>query len=75
MPGDVVHSKQVASVGAIQNFGGYFGGAFAPLLTGIIADATGSYAPSFIIGGVIAALAAVAYGVLVRKPLPQRVDA
>jgi len=72
MPGDVVHSKQVASVGAIQNFGGYFGGAFAPLLTGIIADATGSYAPSFIIGGIIAALAAVAYTVLVRKPLNQQ---
>lgn len=69
MPGDIVNSSQVASVGAIQNFGGYFGGAFAPLLTGIIADATGSYAPSFIIGGVIAALAAVAYTVLVRKPM------
>jgi MFS family permease len=69
MPGDIVNSSQVASAGAIQNFGGYFGGAFAPLLTGVIADATGSYAPSFIIGGVIAALAAVAYTVLVRRPM------
>lgn len=69
MPGDIVNASQVASVGAIQNFGGYFGGAFAPLLTGIIADATGSYAPSFIIGGIIAALAAVAYTVLVRRPM------
>jgi MFS family permease len=69
MPGDIVDNSQVASVGAIQNFGGYFGGAFAPLLTGIIADATGSYAPSFVIGGIIAALAAVAYTVLVRTPI------
>jgi MFS family permease len=69
MPGDIVNTSQVASVGAIQNFGGYFGGAFAPLLTGIIADATGSYAPSFFIGGIIAALAAVAYTVLVRRPM------
>ncbi|MCU1574516.1 MAG: transporter [Micrococcaceae bacterium] len=70
MPGDVVQNAQVASVGAIQNFGGYFGGAFAPLLTGVIADATGSYTLSFVIGGIIAALAAVAYTVLVRRPIP-----
>jgi len=69
MPGDVVARRQIASVGAIQNFGGYFGGAFAPLLTGVIYDATGSYTPSFVIGGIIAALAAVAYTVLVRKPI------
>jgi MFS family permease len=72
MPGDIVDNSQVASVGAIQNFGGYFGGAFAPLLTGVIADATGSYAPSFVIGGIIAALAAVAYTVLVRGPIKDK---
>ncbi len=69
MPGDIVPRSQIASVGAIQNFGGYFGGAFAPLLTGVIYDATGSYTPSFVIGGIIASLAAVAYTVLVRKPI------
>lgn len=69
MPGDIVDQSQVASVGAIQNFGGYFGGAFAPLVTGIIADRTGSYTPSFVIGGVIAAMAAVVYTVLVREPI------
>lgn len=75
MPGDIVDNSQVASVGAIQNFGGYFGGAFAPLLTGVIADATGSYAPSFVIGGIIAALAAVAYTVLVREPIRDKAAA
>jgi len=69
MPGDIVDRTQIASVGAIQNFGGYFGGAFAPLLTGIIADATGSYTISFVIAGLIASLAAVAYTTLVRSPL------
>lgn len=69
MPGDIVDSSQVASVGAIQNFGGYFGGSLAPLLTGIIADATGSYTTSFVIAGIIAALAAVAYTALVRMPI------
>ncbi|MBT1004141.1 MFS transporter [Paenarthrobacter sp. DKR-5] len=69
MPGDIVDTKQVASVGAIMNFGGYFGGAFSPLIAGMIADATGSYTPSFVLGGVIAALAAVAYVALVRRPI------
>jgi MFS family permease len=69
MPGDIVDGSQVASVGAIQNFGGYFGGALSPLLTGIIADATGSYTLSFLIAGVIASLAALAYTGLVRRPL------
>ncbi|HEY8294186.1 MAG TPA: MFS transporter, partial [Micrococcaceae bacterium] len=69
MPSDIVDTRQVASAGAIMNFGGYFGGAFSPLIAGMIADATGSYTPSFVLGGIIAALAAVAYVVLVRKPL------
>jgi len=68
MPGDIANNSQVATVGAIQNFGGYFGGAFAPLLTGWIYDHYDTYTPSLIIGGVIAAMAAVVYGTLVRKP-------
>ncbi len=67
--GDIVDSSQVASAGAIQNFGGYFGGAFSPVLTGMIADRTGSYTLSFVIGGIIASLSAVVYTVLVRRPI------
>jgi len=69
MPGDVVPQRLVGSVGAIQNFGGYFGGAFSPLVAGLIVDATGSYALAFYSGGVIAALAAVCYWFIVRKPV------
>lgn len=68
MPGDIANNSQVASVGAIQNFGGYFGGAFAPLLTGWIYETYGTYTPALVIGGIIAALAAVVYGTLVRTP-------
>ncbi len=69
MPGDIVDTTQVASLGAIQNFGGYFGGAFSPLVAGVIVDRSGSYSLAFISGGIIAALAAVVYTVLVREPL------
>ncbi|WP_034578944.1 MFS transporter [Carnimonas nigrificans] len=69
LAGDVIGSRKVSSLGAVQNFGGYFGGAFAPLVTGIIVDATGSFTIPIIVGGVIAACAALAYGGLVRKPI------
>ena len=33
-----------ASVASIQNFGSYIGGAVSPLATGMVVDATGSFA-------------------------------
>jgi len=69
MPGDVAPQRLVGSVGAIQNFGGYFGGAFSPLVAGLIVDATGSYSLAFYSGGAIAALAAVCYWFIVRTPI------
>lgn len=69
LPGDIVGAGQVASLGAIQNFGGYVGGALAPLVTGQIADRTGSYSAALVLGGGITALAAAAYGALLRKPI------
>lgn len=69
MASDVISRNKVSSLGAIQNFGGYFGGAFAPLVTGIIVDTTGSFTVPLVVGGVISACAAIAYAVLVRKPI------
>lgn len=66
---DIVPDTHAARFGGIMNFGGYFGGALAPILTGVIVDRTGSYAPSFIVAGIIAALGAVFYGLLVRRPI------
>jgi MFS family permease len=62
-------SNCTASIGAIQNFGGYFGGALAPIITGRIVQATGSFAPALWVGAVVALVAAVLYAVLVGKPV------
>ncbi len=66
---DLVPDSHAAQFGSIMNFGGYFGGALAPALTGIIADRTGSYSPSFILAGAIAALGAVFFATMIRKPI------
>jgi len=44
----------VASLGSIQNFGGYFGGSFAPFITGIVVDKTHSFINAFLISAGIA---------------------
>lgn len=69
LPGDVAPRSMVGSVGGIQNFGGYFAGSLSPLVTGMIADSTGSYALAFVSGGVIAACAALCYWFIVNKPI------
>jgi sugar phosphate permease len=66
----VAPSNYVASLGAIQNFGGYFGGSFAPVVTGFVVQSTGSFAPALIIGAVVAFASALVYLVLVREPIP-----
>ncbi|WP_144157471.1 MFS transporter [Paraburkholderia sp. BCC1885] len=66
---DIAPSSMVASVSAIQNFGGYFGGAFSPVVAGFVVDHTGSYALAFISGGVIAGCAALFYWFMARQPI------
>lgn len=61
-----VPRRLVASLASIQNFGGYFGGAFAPLVTGIVVDRTHSFTGAFVISAVVAVLAAVVYAFAVR---------
>lgn len=58
-----------ASLGSLQNFGGYFGGAFAPLITGIIVDQTGSFVLALLAASGIAIVAALSYAFLVGKPV------
>ncbi|WP_109484242.1 MFS transporter [Paraburkholderia sp. C35] len=64
---DIAPSSMVASVSAIQNFGGYFGGAFSPVAAGFIVDRTGSYSLAFVIGGAIAGCAALFYWFMARQ--------
>jgi MFS family permease len=50
-----------ASLGGLQNFGGYLGGAMAPAVTGYVVQATGSFTPALLTGAVIALVAALMY--------------
>jgi cyanate permease len=59
----------VASLGAIQNFGGFLGAAMAPIVTGIILDTTGKFTNVFLLGAALLMIGALSYGLFVRKPL------
>ena len=59
---DISESHQVASLGAIQNFGGFLGAAMAPIVTGAILDATGNnYTDVFLVGGALLLLGGMSY--------------
>ena len=58
-----------ASLGAMQNFGGYIGGALAPMITGFIVGGTGQFSMAFITGAVIAVVAALGYWTLIQDPI------
>ena len=58
-----------ASLGAVQNFGGYLGGALAPTVTGLIVQATGSFVWALVVGAVIGTLSAASYLFVVRDPI------
>jgi len=62
-------SQYTASLGSIQNFGGYLGGALAPTVTGLIVQRTGSFAPALLLSSGVSFLSAVAYLLLVRQPI------
>jgi cyanate permease len=61
--------QAVASLGGIQNFGGFLAGSAAPIVTGIVVDRTHSFVASLIVSAVIALLSAVAYLLLVHRPV------
>lgn len=58
-----------ASLGSIQNFGGYLGGALAPAVTGFIVQRTGSFSQALMLSAAISLAAAAAYLLLVRQPI------
>lgn len=70
----IVPKRLVASLGSIQNFGGYFGGSFAPIVTGWVVEHTGRYDNALMASAVIAVIAALVYFLLVKKPLPEQTD-
>ena len=62
--------SRVASLGGIQNFAGFLGGALAPVLTGYIAQ-TWSVVPALLTGAAIAFGGAMSYLFLVVRPIPE----
>lgn len=69
---DIAPKEQVASLGAIQNFGGFLGAASAPIITGVILDATGVFTNVFFLGAGLLMLGALSYGLFVKKPLIEK---
>jgi sugar phosphate permease len=63
-----------ASLGAVQNFGGYIGGALAPMVTGFILQGTGSFTAALLVGAAVALVAAVGYVIIVRDPVPSSAE-
>lgn len=56
-----------ASLGAIMDFGGFIGGALAPIITGFTVQSTGSFTPALLVAGAIGLCSSVAYAVLIRS--------
>jgi cyanate permease len=54
-----------------MDFGGFIGGALAPIITGFVVEATGSFIPALLVASAIGLLSAVAYLIFVqRSPIP-----
>jgi MFS family permease len=62
-------SQYTASLGSIQNFGGYLGGALAPTVTGLIVQRTGGFSQALLLSAGLTILSAAAYLLLVRHPI------
>ena len=58
-----------ASIGAMQNFGGYLGGALAPTVTGLIVQQTGSFVPALVVGAAVGVASAASYLFIVDQPI------
>lgn len=65
----IAPNKAVATLEAVQNVGASMGGALAPLLTGLVVQATGSFTPAFLLAALIALASAAIYAIGARRRL------
>jgi MFS family permease len=65
--GDITPPEAVGSFGGIQNFANFAGAALAPMATGYILQATGSYNHVFTVSAVLCAMGAISYMMISRK--------
>ncbi len=61
----------IATVEAMANIGGSVGGSLAPLLTGVLAEATGSFNPALWLAAGQAVICAIAAWTLAKMPLQE----
>jgi len=62
-------SQYTASLGSMQNFGGYLGGALAPTITGFMVERTGSFSQALFVSAAVSLCSAVAYLLFVGEPI------
>jgi cyanate permease len=62
-------ANTTASLGAMQNFGGYLGGALAPMVTGFSVQATGSFVPALMTAAGIGVVCAIGCFAIIRHPI------
>jgi sugar phosphate permease len=72
IPIDLAPRLMVGSLTSIQNFFGNIGGLLAPIVTGYLVNATGSFALSFVVAGGMALFGAVCYVLIVGDIGPSR---
>jgi nitrate/nitrite transporter NarK len=68
----VAPESYVASIGSMQNAGGYIGASVAPIVTGFLVEGTGGFHAAFAVGSGIALVSACCYAFLVRTPIAER---
>ncbi len=64
-----VTARMTASVGSIQNFASFVFASFAPIITGWVLDTTKSFSLALMICAGVTVVGALAYLLLVRKPI------
>jgi len=57
--------QYAASLGAIMDFGGFVGGALAPMVTGFVVQESGTFAPALLAAGLIGLISTTMYQLLI----------
>ena len=58
-------TQYAASLGAIMDFGGFVGGALAPMVTGFVVQESGTFAPALLVAGLVGLVSTAMYQLLI----------
>jgi MFS transporter, ACS family, D-galactonate transporter len=70
VPSGLAPENRGGIVGAVQNMGGNFGGVLAPAITGLLYDATHSFATALVVAGLMLSTCAIGYLWMIRRIEP-----